>query len=447
MELADLTRMIARYRWLILACVLAGEVAAAAVHYGEATTYTASTRLVLDTADPESRTEAAVIADTVRAIATSPPQVQRALDRAQRPDRKPEDVAGRVSVRALGSSGIIQISVRDKFAEGAATIANALAAEVIETRLAVATGERRQVVGELDRRITALNRKISTLDAQIAARPLASTAAESQRDFLAQQRSVAEVERISLLANAALNPRPSIISRASPPTRPTESPLLPDLMLGALLGLVFGIGFAGIVELVRSSVTGGSALARAFDVPFLGTFGESADEADLDDTGVAVRLALAAEAAGVTSVNLLAVGEPADLDAIAFRVLACSMAADSEEEAEPALAQAAEGQAGASSWTSTAARGNRGVRIAPVAPSGLSVKRFAPGMQPRRDNERTGLVVVSPLTLTKQEISDAVKLVERTSLPLLGLIATASARRSPRMQRGPTTLSEPRSDP
>lgn len=442
MEWADLSRMLARYRWLIVVCVLAGEITAGVVHYGEATTYTASTRLVLDTADPESRAEAAVIADTVKAIATSPPQVRRALDRANRIGRDPDDVAQRISVRALGSSGIVQISVRDEFAEGAATIANALAAEVIETRLAVATGERRQILSDLNRRITSLNRKISALDAQIASRPSA-TAAERQRDFLAQQRSVAEAERVSLIANDALNPKPSIISRASTPTSPTQSPVLPDLILGALLGLVFGTGLAGLVELFRSSVTGSSALARAFDAPLLGTLGESPDDADLEGTGAAVRLALAAEAAGVTNVNLLAVGRPADLDAIAFRLLASSVPTEESEE-ESALARTAEGQTVRTTWTTTSARVERGMRVAPIDPSGLSVKPLA-GAAPFGDGERTGLVVVSPPTLRKREIAEAMRLIEMTSYPLLGLIVTSAVpSRSPSRRRDAAILSESR---
>lgn len=438
MELSDLSRVIARYRWLIVACVLAGELVAGLSHYGEPTTYTASTRLVLNTADPESRAESAVFADTVKAIATSPPRVAKAFAQAHINGRNAQDVARRVSVRALGSSGVIQLSVRDRNAEEAALIANALAAEVIETRLDVATGGKPQVLSALDRRITSLNRKIAALDARISSRFNGAPALERQRDFLAQQRSVAEAARVNLLASDALTPKPSIISQASAPSSADESRLLPDLLLGVLLGLMVGIGFAGLVEFLRSTVTGGSDLARAFDAPLLGTLGESLDDADSEATGIAARLALSAEAAGVTTVNLLAVGRPADLDAIAFGLQAGSVSVDESEE-EDALAWTAEGQAVAGTRATTAARVGRDVRIAPVDASGLSLKPF--GAATSGEGERKGLVVVSPLTVNKREIEEAVKLIERTSLPLLGLIATAQ---QSRMRRAPKSLAEPR---
>jgi capsular polysaccharide biosynthesis protein len=441
MELADLTRVIARYRWLIVACVLAGELIAGVLHYGQPTTYTASTRLVLNTADPESRTEAAVFADTVKAIATSPPRIEEAFAEAHIRGQNIEDVAGRVSVRALGSSGIIQISVRDANSVEAALVANALAAEVIETRLDVATGDRTRVLRELDRRTNDLNRRISVLDARIAPRPNGLPAAERQRDFLMQQRAAAEAERVGLLASDALNPRPTVISRASAPLNADESRLLPDLMLGALLGLVVGIGIAGLLELLRSTVSGGSDLARAFDAPLLGTLGQSRVDADSEATGIAARLALSAEAAGVTTVNLLAVGRPADLDAIAFGLQAGSVSVDEAEE-EDALAWTAEGQAAGGKGTTAAARGGRGARIAPVDPSGLSLKPFG-AASASGESERKGLVVVTPLAVNKREIEEAVKLIERTSLPLLGLIATAPPQQS-RMRRAPNSLAEPR---
>ena len=449
MELADLSRMIARYRWLIIACVLFGQLVAAVTHYGDTKTYTASARLVLDTADPESRAESSVFADTAKAIATSPPQVGQALAAAHITERDPIAVARRVSVRALGSSGIIQLSVRDENGQLSALIANALAAEVIQTREGVATGEREQVLRALDQRIIPLNRKIAALDTRIARLSLdaASTtspsaanairsrqrAAERQRDALSQQRSVVETERVSVLSGDALRPKASIISEASKPESADPSGLLPDLVLGSLLGLILGLGAAGALELFRPTITGGSALARAFDAPLLGTLGESAEEAGPDAKGITSRLALVAAANGVSTVNLLAVGRPVDLDAIAGRLL-------TDVEEERALAPTAYGQV-ADGRTATVSRPEQGPRIASIDPSGLSLKPLG---APVRDKESTGLVVVSHLTLNKREVAEATKLIERTSLPLLGLIAVRSRRATPEMQRPKTAIDQRR---
>ena len=437
MELADLTRTIMRYRWLILALILVGECVAAYKHYNEPTTYTASTRLVLNTPDPESSQQAVAIADTTKALATSPSQVEAALARAGVTGRKSGDFARHnVSVRALGSSGIVQISVTDEDPQVAPTIANALAAEVIATRLDVTSGAGRQVMRDLDRRISTLNRKISAVDSQIRSQ---GDGADRLRDSLVQERSILEAERVNLLAEEASRAKPTIISRASRPTEADASRLLPDMVLGALVGLLIGIGVAGIQELARPRITGPGALARAFDTPLLGTLGGSHDDADLQASGIAARLGLAAEAAGVTNVSLLAVGELIDLDAVTRRLRTASLSAV-ELEDETALARTAEGQTVLSTWTAGDS-GGKGVHVGAHA-SQLSLSPFAGASSAVRDG-RTGLVVVSSSTLSKQDVDEAIKLVRRTSLSLLGLIAYEAVEPTSEMRPFPKTLGAP----
>jgi capsular polysaccharide biosynthesis protein len=442
MELADLSRAIARYGWLIVAMVVIGEAVVALHHVGKPTTYTASARLVLDTPDPESRAESAAIADTAKAIATSPSQVTAALTQAGVTGRRAGDVArDMVSVRALGSSGIVQMSVRDENPAAAAAIANALAAEVINTRREVTTGESRETLRVLDGRISNLNRRISALDARIsslavqtetAASSSAANSARSKgdeaerlRDSLAQQRTLVEAERVSLLSSDALRPKPQIISRASRPTSADPSRLLADLVLGALVGLIVGIGGAALLEFVRPTITGGRALAGAFNAPLLGTLSEPENEWDPAATDTAARLALAADAAGVTTISLLAVGPPVDLGTITTRLQHAAMSAAMSEE-EQTFARTAEGQTVQSPWTPTTARAGRGVQVAALHPSELSLKSLGEASLAARGGELTGIAVVSPMTLSKREASEAVNLLRRTSLPLVGVIVVES---------------------
>jgi len=444
MELADLARTMARYRWLILLFVAVGVGLAWLTHYGEAKIFTASTRLVLDTPDPESRAESAVIADTAKAIATSPSQVREALTKARVPGRDPDEVARhQVSVRALGSSGIVQLSVRDRDPKAAALIANALAVEVIATRLDGTKGVQ-QVLRGLDKRITALNQRISTLDAKIFSLAVAAEAAagaasanalrskgdvaERQREALAQQRSVAQGERVSLLSTEALQLTPSVISEASPPASADTTRLLPDMVLAGLLALIFGVGAAGLIELVRpTAVRGGSALARKFNTALLGTLpGEDEDKQDLEAAGIAARLAFAADAAGVTNVSLLGVGPPVDVDAIARRLEATLFGAAEQ----PALTRIGEEESVRSTWTANVTRLGPNVGMAALDPSGISVQPRGAASAPARNGESTGLVVVSPVTLSAAELEAALQLVRGTPLPLLGLIATASTPQS-----------------
>src|SRR5207248_6065006 len=123
------------------------------IHLRAGTSYTASARLVLDTPDPKSRTEAAAIADTAQAIATSPAQVQAALQRI-RLDRDSINVADHdVTVRPLGTSGVLQLSVKDRNAQAAAAIANSLADQVIRARLRISSGALQTALARIGKQI------------------------------------------------------------------------------------------------------------------------------------------------------------------------------------------------------------------------------------------------------------------------------------------------------
>jgi len=102
-ELKDALQRIVRQHWvLITSCVLICTIFGAFLGQHPAT-YTASTRLVLGTDDPKSRTESGSIADTGKAIATSQAEVSGALKDAH-VDRDTNNVAqNHVSVEPLGS--------------------------------------------------------------------------------------------------------------------------------------------------------------------------------------------------------------------------------------------------------------------------------------------------------------------------------------------------------
>src|SRR6478609_284743 len=275
MELNEAARRIfGTHLRLIALWVIFGFVAADLLHAGNQRTYTATTRLVLDTPDARDRSDSTAIADMAAAIATSPSEVRGALEDAHITTRDPVDLARHhVSVTALGSSAVLDLSVSDPNPRVAAAVSNTLASRVIQTRLKVSS-QLQQVLTDLDRRIGTLNRRIGALDTQIASLGLtnaqARDAAQRSRDFLAQARSVYEAEKVSLLSTDAQRPTPAIISQAPLPTHADSSRLLQDLVLGALLGLVLGIGSAGLIETVRPTFVGGDVLARELDTPLLG---------------------------------------------------------------------------------------------------------------------------------------------------------------------------------
>ena len=417
MELNDALRRIVGQHWRLLGiCLIAGALLSL-LFAPQGTLYSASARLVLDTADPATRQESGVIADTAKAIVTSPSLAQSALRNAGVERGDPGAFARKhVSVAALGTSGVLQLSVTDRNRQVAASVANALAASLIRTRLDVTNGETQQVLADLDRRTAALSEKISkadesvnTLSLQMATASTAEAAnglrdkrneAARSRDFLAEQRGVLESERVSLLSTSALRPKPSIISPATPPANAESSHRLSYLILGALLGFVAGMGLAGAIEAFRPTLVGSDALAGELDAALLGTL-PSAAATDATATDIGVRLRLAAEAAGVENVGLLAAGPDVDLGSLAESLTA----------AQPAPAGGRR-KTGSSNRNGHQRNGHQaGVAIRPFSPS------LSNGSRP------SGLVLVAPSVLKKTELVDASQFLKVANLPLLGVIA------------------------
>ena len=268
---------------------------------GGPTQYSATSRLILDTTNPSAVTGAAALADAARAVVTSPSHVASALNKAG-VRRDPAVVAAcDVSLTAQGSSGVLGLSVKDADAATAAAIANALVADLIATRLDAARGQAPQLVADLDTQIQGLQARIANLDGQIdaliaasrsapavstnprSAGPQAASAAaaaanianslsglRAQRTDLSQEKVTLQAQREGLLAAGALPAKPLVIDPAIAPTSPNPSGRAQNLALGALLGLVLGIGVAAILETFRPSIIGRRALSGAFGVPVLG---------------------------------------------------------------------------------------------------------------------------------------------------------------------------------
>jgi uncharacterized protein involved in exopolysaccharide biosynthesis len=414
MELNDALRRIAGQHWrLILLFLVLGASAGQLMHVGDPKTHTASARFVLDTEDPKTQSESASIADTARAIATSPSQVKEALADARAQRRDPVEVArDRVSIRALGASGVLQLSLRDGNARAAAAIANALAERVITARLHASNGGLRQVVADIGDRMDRIAGRISDLDRQIDALATVGGAAErgrellNLRDFFSQKRAVLEAERARALSTDAQRPTPSIINRARVPETADPSGRLADTVLGALLGLILGVGLAGLLEALRPTLVGGNALAAELDTPLIGTLDEDEDESRRlkQVASIAARLRLSARAAGVRRVGLMAARQDIDLNALAWELDAFVASP------APELALAGSAPAGAGAEQEPHPRLGPRVRPFDIRESSLS------------NGGGTGLALVFPTALKKTELESVRHLLRVSPGPLLGVV-------------------------
>ena len=456
MELNEAVRRIFGEHWrFIVFFVSFGIGVAALLHITDVRMYTATARVVLDTQDPQSRAESVAIVDTARAIATSPAEVSAALSAAHVGGRDAVQVAEhRVSVRGLGSSGVFQLSVSDRDPGTAATIVNALAARVIRARLSVTEGQARQILADLGKRIDDLSARISFSNATIdslneriarSSNPETVNSLRRERDdasrlsgFLGQQRAALETQRTSVLSNDSLRPKPTIISRAEPPARADSSGVLPDVVLGALLGLILGVGAAGVIETFRPTLVGAEALAREFRAPLLGTLaGKPDDEEALQDaTAIAMRLRLAAGAAHVRGVGLVPMGPHVNVRPLAERLEAVSSQEASVAAAEPGRREPVE-----------AVVAGRPARVAPGMLTGspprlLLVRPFEVQNASLSNGGGTGLGLVVPSTVRKTELAEAGHLLTASGFPLLGLITYARPRTAPRVASRVRTLLE-----
>ena len=330
MELQEVARRVLLGHWkVIVALVIASALVVTAIHLREAPTYTAATRLVIDAPAPTSGTEATAIADAAKAIVTSPTHIIAALTTAGIV-RDPVEVARNITLTPLGTSGVLQLKVQDSNPVSAANLANALADDLIKTRLAFSPAARASV---LDDRIKAANDQITVLDQQIAsldeqlqglkvttsnaqtvavkAQILAEriSAASNQRAALLQEQLQLESERAGL-ATSSSTPTPSVIDRALAPANPDPSRLPVDLALALVVGVVLGVAAASILETFGPTLASGESVAKALGVPVLGWLPDPAGT--LPD-----RLILAASAADVGALELLGVGDTPNLSALA----------------------------------------------------------------------------------------------------------------------------------
>ena len=443
MELNDaFYRIFRQHLLVILFTVAVCATGAAVLGLGEKPSYTASTRLVLDTQDPQSSTGSTVIGDTAKAIATSPVEVAAALSQAHIGDRNQTEVAKDVSVSPLGTSGVLQLSVTDSTPGYARALANALAAQVIQTRSSVNTRRINQISADLDGRIRVLNQRIAAADAAVdqfnrqlaegqtgsaAARLRSQIDSESRlRDFDAEQRGVLVSERLGLLSTDALRPQASVISRATLPRHADASRRVPDLMLGLLLGLILGIGAAALIETFKPTLHGPDMLAREFGTSYLGTIPTNAGQegADLGTEPITLVLRLAAERAGVRSVSLLAAAPDPGLTAAAANLEAAvnGVARPDADPSEPVTA------GGTQSY-----RPRRRERYELQAPSPspppLRVRTFGIDFPASRNGAPSGVVLVAPQSLRRSRVLEVKHLLSVMPVPVLGLITYGSGSR------------------
>jgi uncharacterized protein involved in exopolysaccharide biosynthesis len=400
MDLHEVTRRILFGHWIvILAFVAVSAIAVTAYHVFDTTMYSASTRVVLDAPAPQSGTEATAVADSAKAIVTSPTHIMAALNAAQAM-RDPVKVASDTTLVPVGTSGILLLTVKDSNPVAAAAIANALADDLINTRLSVSPAARKAA---LDTQIKTATDRISALDADIASlndqlkalqvdpgNPQAASvraqiladrimADSNQRSSLTSELNQLNSQQANLGSSSATTP--SVIDRAAIPTKADPSRLPLDLALALIIGAVLGVAAAAALETFRPTLTSDDAVAKALGVPILGSLPDPAGM-------LPSRLKLAATASDVNALELVGLGVTTDLAALAQRL----------------RGPLTQGQVD-----------GKGIAIFAI--------QDAPANHRNGQTPASGFVLVAPERMKKASLEPLLELMTISGRPLLGLIA------------------------
>lgn len=221
-------------------------------------------------------------------------------------------LANAISVRTLGSSGVVVLSLLDPNPRVAVRLANAVADAVVSTRLAIVENGVATSLRELLREEASTNTKIGKLNARV--QQLAALIAATSPGGAGQNPAITQVDelqaRLTSLQDLAtqltvqraglaaqLGPKTTVLDKAVSAARVHgRGPI--DALLGGVIGLVVGIAAAAMREMMRPSLVGAAAISRAIGVPLLGEMSTVPDDwtlAALPDAGIYVELAADAQ--------------------------------------------------------------------------------------------------------------------------------------------------------
>ena len=255
MELRSAAKRILWHAKLIVLFVAAGVVVSLAIlpHAGQAV---ASTRVLVGGVSDQKH--AASAADLVLGIATSQTELTGILA-DQGIDERATALSDQISVRSVGTSGVVQISVSDRSGVTAARLAEAITQRVVAV----------------------------------------------------------------MRANALFpHPLPRIIQSASgstsgaPPADATQV-----VILGGLAGLILGFSVASLIETFSPTMVGRDAIAEEFQVPVLEVLPRPPGVGRPSNLSwLRWQLEACARSGGLTSIELVSVGRRIDLPALAERL-------------------------------------------------------------------------------------------------------------------------------
>jgi hypothetical protein len=318
-------RIFWRHRWLLLVLMILPAVGVVALKEGQPVTYAATAVVQGQDTTPDTTTQVSAIQSRVAAVATDPALVQAAISQAKISRNAVQVAKHDISVGPLSSSAIMAITVTDKSRRVALALSDTLATAVVNQlnqlgvkgnpELASLAATHAQLVARRDQ----LQSKLSTVGAANASTSVQVQSLLSQLAAAEQELANNESEQQQVLATLTTETGASVVSLPAAATATSRHTVVYGA-LAALLGLIVGLLFATLREVLRPTVAQPGAGARELGAVLFGAAEERGGQIVALGRDLPERLNLAAHRAGVLTVVLTGPGSPGRLSLLAARL-------------------------------------------------------------------------------------------------------------------------------
>lgn len=278
-EFADYLGVLRRRWWIVVALACVGVLAGAAYLKVTPKAYIATTTVNVtatggsqgqNSAVAGGRTTGTINLDTEAQIVQSTTVAAIAVHTLHS-SLSPSVLLAKVTVTVPANSSVLQISCTARYAPQAAACANAFGSAYLQNRSASAAGAVNAQLNVVRAQQSTLQKQASQLSTELSTLPTNSAqhgSAQSQLQTVNGELQTLAGQAVSLSAQAASSSGGSIITAATPPTKPSSPKPLLVLPSGLIAGLLIGLIAAFVLDRSGKQVNSVRALDR-FGLPAL----------------------------------------------------------------------------------------------------------------------------------------------------------------------------------
>ena len=279
-DLRDYLQVLRRRKYVIALSVAVVLGVALAASFLQTPRYAATAKLLLKQRASQSvfANESQGYVDPVRSVQTEIEVIK--TEPVQDVVRQKIGSAPPVQVRTVGQTDLVTVRAESTDAARASLIANAYAEAYIDFRRSQALDQFAAASEEIQAKITQRRQQVESLDSTVrnlpacvdvrttpdtcSQRAAAEETVAAQRTTLLAQLGLFQQTLDQLAVDASLaSGSAQLVTPASTPASPFQPTPARNAVLGVVLGLLFGIGLAFLVEYLDDSIKGKEDLARA----------------------------------------------------------------------------------------------------------------------------------------------------------------------------------------